>query len=133
MSTKASSAVRSSSAAAPRTDGPRFDHDVVVVGGCGHAGLPLGLALGQCGMSVVLFDTNQAAVDIVNEGRLPFDEEGAQAPLVELRATGRLVATTTSEVLGSAEYRSGRLAIPRADLRPARRWLQWRAPRRHSW
>jgi UDP-N-acetyl-D-mannosaminuronic acid dehydrogenase len=104
MSSKASSAVRSSSAAAQRTEGPRFDHDVVVVGGCGHAGLPLGIALGQCGMSVVLFDTDKAAVDIVNEGRLPFDEEGAQAPLVELRANGRLVATTTPEVIGSAEY-----------------------------
>jgi UDP-N-acetyl-D-mannosaminuronic acid dehydrogenase len=104
MSSKASPAARSSGAAARTAEGRRFDHDVVVVGGCGHAGLPLGIALGQCGMSVVLFDTNKAAVDIVNEGRLPFDEEGAGAPLVELRATGRLVATTTPDVLGSAEY-----------------------------
>jgi UDP-N-acetyl-D-mannosaminuronic acid dehydrogenase len=104
MSSEASPAARSSGAAARTAEGRRFDHDVVVVGGCGHAGLPLGIALGQCGMSVVLFDTNKAAVDIVNEGRLPFDEEGAGAPLVELRATGRLVATTTPDVLGSAEY-----------------------------
>ncbi|MEO8897313.1 MAG: nucleotide sugar dehydrogenase [Candidatus Dormibacter sp.] len=104
MSSTPPSSPPAASAAAQRTEGPRFDHDVVVVGGCGHAGLPLGIALGQCGMSVVLFDINEAAVDIVNDGRLPFDEEGAQVPLTELRAAGRLVATTAPDVLGSAEY-----------------------------
>ena len=77
---------------------------MVVVGGCGHVGLPLGIALGQCGMRVVLYDTNQAAVDIVNSGRLPFDEEGAEAPLAELRATSMLSATTDGGVIATAEY-----------------------------
>jgi UDP-N-acetyl-D-mannosaminuronic acid dehydrogenase len=81
-----------------------FHHDVVVVGGCGHVGLPLGIAFGQCGMRVALLDTNQAAVDIVNEGRLPFDEEGAEPPLAELRAASRLMATTAVEVITGAEY-----------------------------
>ncbi|MGH7722245.1 MAG: nucleotide sugar dehydrogenase [Candidatus Dormibacteria bacterium] len=104
MSTNASTAAPAPSAAAATAAATRFEHDVVVVGGCGHVGLPLGIVLGQCGMRVALFDTNQAAVDTVNAGRLPFAEDGAQAPLAELRAAARLVATTAAEVISSAEY-----------------------------
>jgi UDP-N-acetyl-D-mannosaminuronic acid dehydrogenase len=92
-----------SEAAQPIADS-RFDHDVVVVGGCGHVGLPLGIALGQQGMKVVLFDTNQDAVETVNAGRLPFDEEDAQAPLAELRAGSVLSATTDAAVIATAEF-----------------------------
>ncbi len=82
----------------------RFDRDVVVVGGCGHAGLPLGIALGQCGLRVTLYDTNQEAVDIVNDGRLPFDEDGAAQPLATLRAASQLEATTTPADIARAEF-----------------------------
>jgi UDP-N-acetyl-D-mannosaminuronic acid dehydrogenase len=81
-----------------------FDRDVVVVGGCGHAGLPLGIALGECGLRVTLYDTNGAAVDLVNDGRLPFDEDGAELPLEQLRAASKLDATTSPEVVGEAEF-----------------------------
>ena len=53
----------------------QFEHDVVVVGGCGHVGLPLGLAFAESGLDVVLFDTNSQVVDIVNGGTMPFAEE----------------------------------------------------------
>jgi UDP-N-acetyl-D-mannosaminuronic acid dehydrogenase len=81
-----------------------FDRDVVVVGGCGHAGLPLGIALGECGLRVTLYDTNTAAVDLVNDGRLPFDEDGAALPLERLRAASKLDATTSPDVIGEAEF-----------------------------
>jgi UDP-N-acetyl-D-mannosaminuronic acid dehydrogenase len=55
-------------------------------------------------MRVALVDTNQVAVDIVNDGRLPFDEDGAAAPLASLRAASRLMATTSPEVIAGAEY-----------------------------
>ncbi len=104
MSTNTSPSLRSPSPESEATADPRFEHDVVVVGGCGHVGLPLGIAFGQCGMRVALFDTNQAAVDVVNSGRLPFDEEGAEAPLAQLRATSTLTATTDAGVIATAEY-----------------------------
>jgi UDP-N-acetyl-D-mannosaminuronic acid dehydrogenase len=104
MSTNTSPYLRSPSPAVEVGTASAFEHDVVVVGGCGHVGLPLGIALGRCGMRVVLFDTNQDAVDIVNSGRLPFDEEGAEAPLAELRAASTLVATVEADVIGTAEY-----------------------------
>jgi UDP-N-acetyl-D-mannosaminuronic acid dehydrogenase len=103
MSTHASTPARAP-AESIAVSGAPFEHDVVVVGGCGHVGLPLGIALGECGMRVALFDTNQVAVDIVNEGRLPFDEDGAEAPLASLRAASRLMATTSPEVIAGAEY-----------------------------
>ena len=33
-----------------------FSRDVVIVGGCGHVGLPLGLVLADAGLSVTLYD-----------------------------------------------------------------------------
>ena len=51
---------------------------IAVVGGCGHVGIPLGLALADRGFSVTLLDVNEKAVNELNEGHLPFLEEGAE-------------------------------------------------------
>jgi len=51
--------------------------DVVVVGGCGHVGLPLGLALAKSGARVVLLDIDKKKVEQINAGSMPFMEEGA--------------------------------------------------------
>jgi UDP-N-acetyl-D-mannosaminuronic acid dehydrogenase len=77
--------------------------DVCVVGGCGRVGLPLGIALASRGLSVLLYDIDAAAVDRVNSGVMPFDEEGAAAPLAEALAAGRLRASTAPESVGRAE------------------------------
>jgi len=77
--------------------------DVCVVGGCGRVGLPLGIALASRGRSVVLYDIDAAAVDLVNAGTLPFAEEGAAEPLAEALAAGRLRATTEPSSVGEAE------------------------------
>jgi UDP-N-acetyl-D-mannosaminuronic acid dehydrogenase len=71
-----------------------FEHDVVVVGGCGHVGLPLGLALAETGLDVVLYDTNAVVVEVVNGGSMPFGEAGAPEALTRVIAAGRLHATT---------------------------------------
>ncbi len=49
--------------------------DTVIVGGCGHVGLPLGIALADSGRSVVVYDIDVSAVATVNSGTLPFMEE----------------------------------------------------------
>jgi UDP-N-acetyl-D-mannosaminuronic acid dehydrogenase len=76
--------------------------DVCVVGGCGRVGLPLGIALASRGRSVVLYDLDAGAVDLVNSGTLPFAEEGAAEPLAEALAAGRLRATTEASSVGEA-------------------------------
>jgi UDP-N-acetyl-D-mannosaminuronic acid dehydrogenase len=80
-----------------------FKVDVCVVGGCGRVGLPLGIALASRGLSVVLYDINAEAVDVVNSGTLPFAEEGAADVLADVVAAGRLRATTDPASVGSAE------------------------------
>ncbi|HKS98387.1 MAG TPA: nucleotide sugar dehydrogenase [Rugosimonospora sp.] len=77
--------------------------DVVIIGGCGRVGLPLGVALASRGLSVTLYDINSRAVDVVNTGRMPFAEEGAAEPLSRAVAEDRLRATTEPSSVSSAE------------------------------
>ncbi len=80
-----------------------FSRDVVVIGGCGHVGLPLAIALADRGATVGIYDISDAAVDLVNSGRLPFDEPGAADVLAEVVAAGRLRADTDPGIVSSAE------------------------------
>ena len=96
--------VRTSPDARPAPTGMAFERDVAVVGGCGHVGLPLGLAFADRGLSVTLYDTNQAAVDSVNAATLPFDEPGADAVLKSVRQSGRLMASSDPADISKAEH-----------------------------
>jgi UDP-N-acetyl-D-mannosaminuronic acid dehydrogenase len=64
--------------------------DVVVVGGCGHVGLPLALSLADCGYRVGIDDIDAAKVARVKAGHVPFLETGAEELLKKLLPTGRL-------------------------------------------
>ena len=81
-----------------------FTLDAVVIGGCGHVGLPLAIALATRGARVGIYDVSQAAVDTVNAGRLPFAEPGAAQPLREARAAGRLEASADPAIVATAEH-----------------------------
>ena len=80
-----------------------FPVDVVIIGGCGRVGLPFGVALASRGLTVRLYDLNVAAVAAVNEGRMPFAEEGAAELLGAAVVEGSLRATADPSVVGSAE------------------------------
>jgi UDP-N-acetyl-D-mannosaminuronic acid dehydrogenase len=75
---------------------------LAIVGGCGHVGLPLGLAFARKGHAVDLFDTWAERVAQVNQGRMPFQEEGADELLAECVRTGLVKATTDPAVLEDA-------------------------------
>jgi UDP-N-acetyl-D-mannosaminuronic acid dehydrogenase len=81
-----------------------YARDVVVVGGCGRVGLPLGIGFASRGLSVALYDIDATAAATVNAGVMPFLEEGADPLLAEMVAAGRLVATTDPTVVGTAEH-----------------------------
>jgi UDP-N-acetyl-D-mannosaminuronic acid dehydrogenase len=80
-----------------------FSYDVAVVGGCGRAGLPLGLAFADRGLRVLLVDRDAQAVATVERGEMPFAEDGAEGVLGRVRAEGRLTATTDSSAASDAE------------------------------
>ncbi len=54
-----------------------FTHDVAVIG-CGRVGLPLALAFADRGLRVIGVDKDQDLLGAVRDGRMPFDEPGAQ-------------------------------------------------------
>jgi len=83
--------------------GTTFDHDVVVVGGCGHVGLPLAIALASRGLDVAIQDIDARAVALVLSGELPFMENGAREVLQKALADGKLTATTDRDVIARAE------------------------------
>lgn len=80
-----------------------FDHDVVVIGGGGHVGLPLSIVLADRGLRVVVYDVAEQAVNTVNSGRMPFHEPGAEEMLGRVLAEGKLSATTDPSVVATAE------------------------------
>jgi UDP-N-acetyl-D-mannosaminuronic acid dehydrogenase len=80
-----------------------FQHDVVVIGGCGHVGLPLAIALADRGASVLVYDISETAVSQVNDAVLPFDEPGAGDKLKAAVAAGTLRASNDPSVVGLAE------------------------------
>ena len=86
------------------TPGRVFELDAVVIGGCGHVGLPLAIALASRGARVGIYDVSHAAVETVNAGRLPFAEPGAAEPLREARAAGRLEASADPAIVATAEH-----------------------------
>ena len=71
---------------------------VCIIGGCGHVGIPLGLAFAKKGLDVTLVDVNPKAVAAINSGRLPFKEEGAEE-LLRLHVGKNLRATLDAEVV----------------------------------
>ena len=65
---------------------------ICIIGGCGHVGIPLGLAFASKSFDVTLVDVNPQAVENINRAHLPFKEDGAEELLAahvgkNLRAT----------------------------------------------
>ena len=81
-----------------------FDLDVVVIGGCGHVGLPLAIAFADRGARTGIYDVSAAAVATVNAGRLPFAEPGAAEMLENAIAADRLTASTNAAIVATAEH-----------------------------
>ena len=71
---------------------------VCIIGGCGHVGIPLGLAFASKGKDVTLVDVNPRAVEAISAGRLPFKEEGADA-LLKAHVGKNLHATSDVSVV----------------------------------
>lgn len=71
------------------------NYDVAILGGFGHVGLPLGIALAETGKRVVLIDINQKAYDIIGRGQMPFMEEGGEESL--RRVLGKTLSITLDQ------------------------------------
>lgn len=75
------------------------DLDVVVLGGGGHVGLPLSLVFASVGSRVGVFDTNEATLERIRRGEMPFLESGADQLLAEILPTGCLELSSDPTII----------------------------------
>jgi UDP-N-acetyl-D-mannosaminuronic acid dehydrogenase len=71
--------------------------DATIVGGAGHVGVPLVLALVEAGLRVNVNDLNKESLEALQSGRLPFIEHGAETALSKALLNRRLVFTHASD------------------------------------
>jgi len=82
----------------------KFENDVVVVGGCGHVGLPLAIVLATKNLKVIAFDTNANVVATVSSGKMPFSEPHASEELVNVLQSKKFSASNDKRVVSTAEH-----------------------------
>ena len=82
----------------------RFPYDVGIIGGAGHVGLPLALTFAECGLKTLIVDTNRRRVRAIQQGRMPFYEEGGQQLLTRVRKAGGLEVELTPERLATCRF-----------------------------
>jgi UDP-N-acetyl-D-mannosaminuronic acid dehydrogenase len=76
--------------------------DLTVVGGAGHVGVPLVLAFAAAGLKVNVNDLNEAALESLRSGKLPFIEHDAAPLLANALANDRLVFSSSPDAIGRA-------------------------------
>ncbi len=83
---------------------PTRDHDICIVGGAGHVGLPLALVFAGAGQRVVVFDTNTTAMEAIEGGAMPFIEYGAEPLLASALAERRLTFSSDAGDIARARH-----------------------------
>ncbi len=76
---------------------------MVIVGGCGHVGLPLGISFANSGLEVGLYDVDVERASTVREGRMPFIEYGAD-DLLRAVIGRKLHVLDSLERVGEAQH-----------------------------
>ena len=79
-------------------------HDVVIVGGLGHIGLPLGIVFADKGLKTIAYDINEENAEIVKSGQLPFIEYGMEDLLPKVLKSGKLEVSLDIEDVRKAKY-----------------------------
>ena len=82
----------------------KFERDVVIIGGLGHVGIPLGIVLASKGLKVCLNDINEEVAEKVRKGELPYVEYGAEPLLKETLVNGNLTVSLNPECISDAKY-----------------------------
>jgi UDP-N-acetyl-D-mannosaminuronic acid dehydrogenase len=99
--------------------------DITVVGGAGHVGIPLVLALAESGLRVNVNDLNRHTLDTLAAGRIPFIERGAEEALASALAHKRLVFTSAPDQISASGPVIITIGTPIDEfLNPVRRVVQ---------
>ena len=77
---------------------------VCIIGGAGHIGVPLGLALSSKGYNVILIDKNKENIKKINHGIMPFIEEGCAKLLKKMISKRKIFATLDLHEVKKCKY-----------------------------
>ena len=80
----------------------KYEYDVCVIGGAGHVGLPLSIAFADKGLKVVIQDINESVFALIESGKMPFLDKGAE-PVLARVINKTLFATTDPATAGKAK------------------------------
>ena len=77
---------------------------ISIIGGAGHVGAPLGLALSSKGFNVILVDKNKKNIKKINQGKMPFVEEGCAELLKKMIKKNKIFATENLNEVKQCKY-----------------------------
>lgn len=75
-----------------------YRYDVIIIGGFGHVGLPLGILLASTGLRVALYDRDVSKCSTILAGQMPFIEDGAEPILKEVIGKTLFISEALSDV-----------------------------------
>ena len=81
-----------------------YDHDLCIIGGAGHVGLPLALVFAEAGQRVMVYDLNTQVMEQVRGGTMPFIEYDAEPLLASALREGRLTFSSDVRDLSRARH-----------------------------
>lgn len=79
-------------------------YDLVIIGGLGHVGLPLGIIFAEKGLRVCLYDIDKNKAEVVRKGKMPFIEYGAEEILEKVLKTQKLSISSNITDISKAKY-----------------------------
>lgn len=80
------------------------EFDIVIVGGLGHVGLPLGIVFADKGLKVCLCDIDTKRAQKIRKGRMPFIEYGAPSILKKVLRKKKLFVESDISVVRKAKF-----------------------------
>lgn len=78
-------------------------HDLCIIGGAGHIGLPLAITFAEKGLNVVIFDIDKKALKTINKGKMPFMEEGAE-PILKKVINKKLTTSDSPKTISESKF-----------------------------
>jgi len=81
-----------------------FNKNICIIGGAGHVGVPLGIAFSSKGHKVILIDKNKKNINKINNGQMPFLEEGCETLLPKEVKKKRILATNNLFEVKKCKY-----------------------------
>ena len=78
--------------------------DIVIIGGAGHIGLPLGILFASKGKSIILYDKDKKYIELINKSKMPFLEDGGEKLLKKMIYKRQILATNKLDYISKCKY-----------------------------